>query len=240
MNILGMFARRPEPGKTKTRLAASIGGAAATDLYAAFVQDLISRCPMLAEEFIVAATPGDQLTRDWFQPRLPENGRLELQPEGDLGKRIAWFFEAAACSRQHKVVLIGSDSPDLPESIIISAFASLSTHDVVISPAEDGGYVLIGLSVAPGNLFRNIRWSTESTLSDTLSACEQNHHSLQLLAPWYDVDTISDLKFFAQRQPEMAPHSNCCPLTMSVLGQLDAVGIDLGATSLIRHRNSES
>ncbi|MCP4510246.1 MAG: DUF2064 domain-containing protein, partial [Fuerstiella sp.] len=125
MKLLGMFARRPAPGKTKTRLAKSIGNDAAAAIYAAFVEDLIHRCEPLADQFVVAATPHDDVTASWFRSRTADSTSVEFQPDGGLGDRIEYFFQQAFDKRHTKVVLIGSDSPDLPSAIINRAFHEL-------------------------------------------------------------------------------------------------------------------
>ena len=95
MNLLGMFARRPEPGKTKTRLAKAIGNDAAATVYAAFLEDLIGRCETLPQQFVVAATPGNEQTARWFRSRVTVSTTIDFQPDGDLGERIEWFFQHA-------------------------------------------------------------------------------------------------------------------------------------------------
>ncbi len=195
MNVLGMFARHPTPGKTKTRLAATIGDQAAIELYAAFVEDLLLRCGDLADSFVAAVTPEDTKTRDWFSQRLPNKAQLWFQPDLGLGERIEWFFRKAMRQPGDKAVLIGSDSPDLPGAIIESAFRELDGSDMVIAPANDGGFVLVGLKApAPAaQLFANVAWSAPTTLLDTLRAALQHELSANLLQPWYDVDTVENL-----------------------------------------------
>lgn len=227
MTTLGMFARYPEPGCTKTRLAATIGDVPAADLYACFVQDLMQRTASLADEQWIAVTPESKPCLEWFESlcREPVNAerRLMIQPDGDLGQRIAWFFREAAQRGRGPAVLIGTDSPDLPTSRINQAFELLSdgSADVVMSPAADGGFVLIGLRGDPGSLFQTIRWSSPQTLLDTLKAAQLSGKQSILLPAWYDVDHIENLGTLAalQRQPgltEAAP----CPLTADRLEQL--------------------
>lgn len=200
MKILGMFARRPEPGRTKTRLAASIGDVAAAQLAAAFARDLLQRCPTLADRFLLALTPAGQGTEDWFAPLMSDNCRLLFQPDGDLGQKLAWLFQTAFATGAHQVVLIGSDSPDLPDFLISSAFERLLQVDLVVSPALDGGYVLIGLRQNQPGLFEQIRWSSEHTLNDTLAAAAQAGLQAELLDPWYDIDELDDLSLLCSLQ----------------------------------------
>jgi len=90
-------------------------------------------------------------------------------------------------------VLIGSDSPDLPDELIRQAFDSLAENDVVLGPATDGGFVLVGMKKPPGTLFDNVRWSQPTTLLDVLDAAEQLGRSVAMLQPWYDIDTVENL-----------------------------------------------
>ncbi|HIK95642.1 MAG TPA: glycosyltransferase [Planctomycetes bacterium] len=217
MNLLGMFARRPEPGKTKTRLAKSIGNAAAAAVYAAFVEDLIDRCETLADQFVVAATPNDDLTATWFRSRTADSTSVEFQPDGDLGKRIEWFFQQAFEKQFGKVVLIGSDSPDLPPAIISRAFRELGHFDVVLSPATDGGYVLVGLrSFSPG-MFAHVNWSAATTLLDTVRAAKEAKLSVTLLPLWYDIDLIENLGTLIALQSQTGSEAADCPATMEAI-----------------------
>jgi uncharacterized protein len=217
MNVLGMFARRPEPGYTKTRLAAAIGDVVAAELYAAFVEDLLQRCPALADSFVLAATPEDQATIDWFQSRLQTGSKLTFQPLGDLGERIDWFFNEAAIAGANRIVLMGSDSPDLPDEIVTAAFQRLQDVDVVIGPAADGGYVLIGLREPRPELFAGIRWSSATTLQDTIAAARRQRLSVELLQPWYDVDVLENLEALLSLQETQGSGAADCPATLAIL-----------------------
>lgn len=210
MNVLGMFAKRPTPGRTKTRLAASIGGEAAVELYAAFVEDLLERLPNVADTCVVAVTPKNADTTKWFEDRVPDCCRIRFQPDGTLGDRIQWFFDTAFDDGASRAVLIGSDSPDIPESLIGQAFERLKTANMVLSPAADGGYVLVGMSCQTSRLFENVSWSTALTLPDTVSAAKAHNLSVELLSPWYDVDTIDNLgTLFAMQQCRGSAAAQC-------------------------------
>jgi len=219
-----MFARNPQPGKTKTRLAASIGDQAAADLYDCFVRDLAGRISCLADQFWTAVTPDSEDCRRWYRT-LPhasneERCQLLIQPDGDLGQRIKWFFELAAKQGSGPAILIGTDNPDLPAARIEEAIELLSTDsaDIVIVPATDGGYVLIGLNATPGKLFDRIRWSSPFTLLDTLAAAEAAGQRLQILSLWYDIDNIEDLGTLAALQTCRGDSAAApCPLTAELL-----------------------
>lgn len=214
MRVLGMFARRPEPGKTKTRLAASLGNELAAELYGEFVGDLLARIPQLSDRFHLAVTPASAMEDDWFIERAPESALILAQPDVDLGARIEWFFQTAAEQGGTRCVLIGSDSPDLPCSYITAAFTALDDADLVVSPASDGGYVLIGLNKPVPGLFDDIPWSSAATLTATVSRAQQLGLTARLLPPWYDIDTIHNLGALIPMQESSDIDRASCPRTM--------------------------
>lgn len=220
MKTLGMFVRHPEPGTVKTRLAAAIGDQRAAELYACFVRDLIGRVGPLADQLWTAVTPDSPECRDWYQT-LPidhdsDQFRMRVQPEGNLGNRIDSYFQQVAAETPGPAVLIGSDSPDLPSSLITRAFEVLLSHDadVVLVPSTDGGYVLIGMNGDPQGVFDEVRWSSPFTMLDTVAAAEMAGMKVSVLPPWYDVDNIEELGTLAalqrNRGNSMAAH---CPET---------------------------
>ena len=219
-----MFARYPEPGKTKTRLAATIGDESAAELYACFVRDLVSRLGPFTDQLWIASTPDTPPANEWFQSltTTPGNAQPELltQPEGNLGQRIDWFFGKAAERNAGPAILIGTDNPDLPSSRITHAFELLNdgTADVVTVPAADGGYVLIGMAGRRDGLFERIRWSSPFTLLDTVKAVESAGLRLSVLPIWYDVDHVENLGTLAalQQHPGQTEAASC-PLTADYL-----------------------
>ena len=217
--MLGIFAKLPEAGQTKTRLAASIGDQSATELYAAFVEDLLARCGQRSETLVVAITPDNAATKAWFDDRIAENTVLLFQPNGRLGQRIQWFFDTAFEQGATQVVLIGSDSPDLPTTIIDDAFLQLATSDMVVTPAADGGFVLIGLSTPLPAFFGGIPWSSLATLAATVQSAERRGISIRMLAPWYDIDTVENLGTLLAMQRN-SPLAASCPQTKQRLETL--------------------
>ena len=212
-----MFARHPIPGKTKTRLAAAIGDQQAAELYACFIRDLVGRIGALGDQFWTAVTPGTQECRDWYRtlPVAHESDRFQMlvQPDGNLGTRIDWFFHEAAAKAPGPAVLIGTDNPDLPASRIIKAFSILSggDADVVVVPSTDGGYVLIGMNGPPQGIFDEVRWSSPFTMLDTIAAAEGAGMTVSVLPFWYDVDNIEDLGTLAvlQEHPGSTMAASC-------------------------------
>ena len=103
-------------------------------------------------------------------------------------------------------MLIGTDSPTLPSHLLSVAHSALATHDVVLGPADDGGYYLIGMNGLHRSLFEVIDWSTERVLSQTLERARSAGLSVFLLPPWYDIDTGGDLARLAS-DPLLRAHT---------------------------------
>jgi rSAM/selenodomain-associated transferase 1 len=206
VKVLGMFAKQPVAGITKTRLAAAIGNDQAARLSAAFAMDLIARLPGLADRFVIATTPRTQEALDWFDQvaRPAGQGSVVWQTEGGLGDRIQSWFESQFTAGVKMAVLIGSDSPDLPDELVTTAFHELCSNDVVVAPSSDGGFVLIGVHRRCSlpdlaHCLRNVAWSTSATCSDTVGGLTEAGIRVKLLPGWYDVDTVEDLVLLADR-----------------------------------------
>lgn len=219
MNTIGIFAKEPVPGKVKTRLAATIGNEAAANLYEAFLIDLLRDTGASTDRLLLAFTPDTESSRKWVQNAAPQ-AEILAQPEGDLGHRIDWFFRRAFDEGARRVVLIGSDSPDLPSHLLNAAIANLDDNDVVVAPATDGGYVLIGLKSPQPGFFDGVRWSSPFTLLDTVAAAARLELKLSFLDLWYDIDTLENLGTFLSLQTTPGTAARKCPVT---LGRLEAL-----------------
>lgn len=195
MNVLGMFAKRPQPGRVKTRIAESLGDAAAAELYAGFLRELVSRFANVADRRYLCYAPGDSPAQEYFRDLAAGEYRLWPQPEMPLGERLAAFFGHAFAAGARRVVVIGSDSPTLPRDIVTAAFRELESRDVAVGPAADGGYYLIGQRGQCRPIFDRIDWSSSRVLSQTAEGVESCGASLAVLPVWYDVDSAEDLDF---------------------------------------------
>jgi rSAM/selenodomain-associated transferase 1 len=193
--VFGIFVKEPVAGRVKTRLAADLGehGAElAASLYRAFQSDLVDRFRDRFDERVLGYGPAS--ADGFFEFLSAGDYRLWPQPDVDLGNRMVAFFKTAFANGAGRVVLIGSDSPTLPVSLLDDAFESLLANDLVLGPATDGGYVLIGQSQCFRPVFEGIRWSTNSVLAQTVLAAQSQSLSVELLNPWYDIDTAEDLR----------------------------------------------
>ena len=138
---------------------------------------------------------------DEIRPWLREGWTIRPQVEGDLGRRLRSAFEHSFASGARRVVVIGSDCPAIHADDIRKAWQGLQTHDVVLGPATDGGYWLIGLRQAQPDLFHAIPWSTRHVLSETLNLIRQRGLSIQILRELSDLDSEADWRaFLAARQ----------------------------------------
>jgi len=188
-----MFARYPERGKVKTRLIPYWGEDRIVRLYHAFIEDLLERLSKGNYRFRVAYDPinrKDDFIRTFGKPfyYLPQTG-------DDLGKKMRNAFNRCFSDGFRSVVLIGSDSPDLPQPIIREAFQRLEKNGAVIGPSHDGGYYLIGFcreSFLP-QVFDGIAWGTDGVFETTMQHLESAGLLTHVLPIWRDIDRPEDV-----------------------------------------------
>jgi hypothetical protein len=184
------MAKYPEPGRVKTRLAAVLGAEVACRLYLAFLRDLAGRLTPLPYPTTWAYSPPESP----FTALLPQ-ARCRPQQGGDLGERMAAAVAEEFGAGAGAVLVIGVDAPHLPAAYLAEAAAALARGtDVVLGPAADGGYYLIGLRAPAPDLFRSIPWSTGGVFGSTVAAARRLHLRLHQLPPTFDVDEPADLE----------------------------------------------
>lgn len=194
--LLAMFAKFWTPGAVKTRLAAALGPQRAATVHRLFVETLIARFGHCGDQRVVVFTPPDRQTA--FQEVSGNRWGLMPQVHGDLGQRMRGFFEESLAYYQ-RVVLIGSDSPDLPYESVDRAFAELEMHEVALGPAHDGGYYLVGaVGVAPP-IFANIAWGTNQVWPQTVERLRAAGSDWHQLPTWFDVDDRAGLQSLLAR-----------------------------------------
>lgn len=194
MNTLVIMAKQPVPGMVKTRLAASLGEQAAAGLAGAFLEDLVVRLDGSADRQVLATWPDNDAAATYFETLSAGRFQLWTQPAGSLGTRLARVIsDHMAPGSDDRVVVIGSDSPTLPTEMIPAAFKALEQADVVVAPADDGGYVLIGQRREVPGLYERISWSTSQVWQQTRDQLMASGTSFVELTGWYDVDTLDDL-----------------------------------------------
>ena len=192
MNQFGIFAKYWTAGRVKTRLAASIGEPAAAEFHHTCVETLLSRFENTGDRRVIGFAPPER--ENEFQTVAGKSWTATAQVAGNLGERMSEYFREAFAMNMTRVLLIGSDSPTMPQSVIDSAFESLKSVDVVVGPTNDGGYYLIGMSTYRPEIFEDIEWSTGQVWQQTRDRIESNGISFKELPAWYDIDNIDDLK----------------------------------------------
>jgi hypothetical protein len=201
MKTLVIFAKYPAPGKVKTRLGAQIGYQLAADLYELFIEKTLgvaSRCG--ADQILIAYEPVERA--EDFKEILPAGTKVFAQCGFDLGDRMYNAFQHVLSEGALSTVIIGSDSPTLPTQFIDAAFEKLQLYDLVVGPADDGGYYLIGANLAHQGIFSEMEWSAPTVLSNTLERANELRLSNYLLPKWYDVDDVESLKRAASDDPD--------------------------------------
>ncbi len=185
-----LLAKEPRPGFTKTRLAAEVGAVRAAEISAGLLEDSLTLGASCARTLYVSFAPATAAPAfEWMAPAA----HRFAQPEGDLGTRLRHAFATALEAGASRPILIGSDSPTLPASLLRTAHETLARHDLVLGPAEDGGYYLIGMNTLHPTLFDNIDWGNSSVLSQTLDRAHDAGLRVATLPYWYDIDTLAGL-----------------------------------------------
>jgi uncharacterized protein len=194
-----LFARYPVPGRAKTRLIPALGAEGAAALH----RRLVLRTLRAASQACRAVRADLEVRFDGGTARamshwLGDGARFRPQGAGDLGERMAGALEESFHAGSRATVIIGSDCPGLSPDVIAAAFTRLAESPVVLGPATDGGYYLIGLGRPMPELFRGIPWGTERVLADTLAVLQRRGCEPALLDPLEDIDRPEDLPAWRQ------------------------------------------
>jgi len=189
-----VFTRYPEAGRSKTRLIPALGAEGAADLQRMMTEHTLAGVRELTEkEGVSAQVLFEGGSEELMQRAFGRGWNYSAQSEGDLGARMRAAFEDAFGSGAISVVLIGTDCPGLDAGLMGSAFSDLDTCDLVLGPAADGGYYLIGLKRTVPELFADIPWGTGLVLDRTLQRAEGLGLVVELLKRLEDVDRPEDL-----------------------------------------------
>lgn len=190
-----IFVRNPVQGKVKTRLASTMGAEKALQVY-----------HLLLEKTHRAALGCKAERWLFYSDFVPESDNWapdffckKIQHGDSLGERMERAFQEAFYAGASKVVIIGSDCPELDSDILDTAFTTLDYADVVLGPVPDGGYYLLGMKTFLPSLFRDIEWSTSSVLEKTLDRAKAAGQSVAMLPQRYDIDTEADWEKFLQK-----------------------------------------
>ncbi len=215
-----VFTREPVPGSSKTRLAARIGPNNAAALADAFTRDAIAKARDLGFPLVIAASAAGALQHNrYFQLLARRFGAALIdQEEGNLGARMARVLAPFA---RGGALLMGTDTPSLPISLLRRGAALLQHSRVVLGPSLDGGYYLVGIRGAVPDMFRGIRWGGPRVLQQTIARLLRVGIRPALALAWYDVDRWSDLMLLAEHLRRQSQRGALpCPQTARVLAQL--------------------
>ncbi len=196
---LVIFAKAPIPGQVKTRLCPPLTPDEAATLHGSFVLDTLERSKIAVAKLkspidrYLACAPST--THVFFKIMEERHGVNVIDQIGDdLGERMNQAFEVIFSHEYHRALIIGTDVPTLPLDHFQHALVLLENHDLVLGPAVDGGYYLIGLKRMAPELFTGIPWSTDHVLKLTQEKAASLELKTALVPSWRDVDTIADLE----------------------------------------------
>ena len=210
-----VFLKVPQRVPVKTRLSKSLDQEIVVNLYKNFVLDVLGMLQTGRHTTVICFYPPQALyeVAAWLggdHDYLPQQGN-------DLGKRMENAFDSIFQKGFRQVLLLGTDFPDLPGSIIDEAFGSLHKNDAVIGPAVDGGYYLIGFNLHSflPEVFDKILWGSDTVFQKTITVLESNRSRIHVLPQWRDIDTYQDLEFFVKKHAEKgsAPSNTAAYLT---------------------------
>jgi uncharacterized protein len=209
---IGIMCKAPQPGRTKTRLAKAIGAFAASQLSACFLRDVATAVEAVPEELgrqgygVYAPAGAEQVLRKLF----PRKFELMLQAGDDLGEALFGAMRDLLLAGHDCVLLVNGDSPTLPSHFLVQAIEALRNPGdrMVLGPASDGGYYLIGLKHPHSRLFSQIEWGTETVAHRTRERAAEIELATVLLPEWYDVD---DFETLAWLRDELAGNSTRFP-----------------------------
>lgn len=189
-NLLIIFTRNPELGKVKSRLAKDVGDEVALSIYKDLLQhthDIALKVD--ADRYLFYS---ESVTKDdmWNTTQFHKH----LQEGEDLGIKMLNAFKTGFQAGYKRIAIIGSDILELTDQHINQAFQTLKQEDVVVGPASDGGYYLLGMSKLIEPLFKNKEWGTETVLKSTLGDLAEMEQNFKLLTELNDIDYVSDIK----------------------------------------------
>jgi rSAM/selenodomain-associated transferase 1/alkylhydroperoxidase/carboxymuconolactone decarboxylase family protein len=196
-----VFAKEPRPGFVKTRLGRTIGMERAARIYRECAESVFRRARAEEESGVSVTLCYDPDSRPEELRRWVDRPSFQLIPQegASLGERMHGAFRRAMEAGADRVLLVGSDVPELDGDILAEAWRSLERHDVVLGPSEDGGYYLIGMRAPPKDLFDQIQWSTPTVYDETLRRAAAQGVSVWALPVRADIDREEDVLAYEER-----------------------------------------
>ncbi len=214
-----ILAKAPVAGLVKTRLVPPLTPDEAASVARACLLDTLRRGPAAVGAAWTLFLDGeaDEALRQRAEADVV---RILPQGDGDLGMRLEGAFARLRAEGAGRIVAIGADSPTLDPARLAEAFDALRAHDMVIGPAEDGGYYLIGLSVDAGDLFRETPWGTGEVARVAVARAKARGRSIATLPPWYDIDDEATLR----RAAREAASAGCRALVAALAPLRETIG----------------
>ncbi len=196
-DLLIIFTRFPQPGKTKTRLSRVMGNEAAAACQRQMTEHMVAQSRELARHRAVdLQIHYDGATLAEMTAWLGSDMTYHLQAAGDMGRRLAASFSFGFQGKRSKIILAGADCPSVSPALLGAAFAAMPQADLVIGPALDGGYYLIGMHGPHPELFVKIDWGTARVLPQTMDKAASLKLIIRQMDPLHDIDRPEDLKYF--------------------------------------------
>ena len=229
-----VFTRYPKPGRTKTRLMPALGAAGAALVQRQMTEHCLTTVKALQQRrsvqvWVCYAGAEEADFRDW----LGEEWDYLPQANGDLGDRMANAFTHAFNHQAKRVVTIGIDCPDITADLLVEAFDSLNHQELVLGPASDGGYYLIGLQRIVPELFDQMDWGTERVLAESLGRAAKAGLEVAQLEVLTDVDHPEDLPRWAAHHCN-APPANAPLISIVMPVRNEAAALAIYLTELIQ------
>jgi rSAM/selenodomain-associated transferase 1 len=228
MPSLVLFAKRPVLGRVKTRLVPPLMPQQVLELYEAFLSDQLRFVKTFrASGWAVEACLDGRWTPVGALADAAAGATLTEQGPGDLGDRMLRTFARVTGAAPDPTVIIGADAPSLPRERVTKACRILEEdgETVVVSPAEDGGYVLIAMTSPRPEVFAGVPWGGPEVMERTRAGAAGAGVRLTETAPWYDVDDARDLRRLYDDLRAAAPESRRAPATLRCLRKLARVPI---------------
>lgn len=188
-----VFLKYPYPGRVKTRLASDLGEQRACELYRDFAERVIAEVYPINGVYTLSLYLDPMADRTAYEGWLGAGMDLHMQRGEDLGERLSNAIQCAFENGKDKVIVIGSDCIGFDEETLCTWFENLDQRDLVVGPASDGGYYLIGMKQHHPRLFESVPWSSDQVLDVTLKRAKSLGLTLWQLEERIDVDTIEDL-----------------------------------------------
>ncbi len=219
MNAIVIMAKAPIPNDVKTRLVPPLDPMTASDLYRSFLLDKIEQVAEIDAQCFLAFAP--DTAESIFREIVPRKFILLQQEGNNLGERLANVTERLFAQGFKKVILVDSDTPNLPSKMLSAAISRLDSVEVVVGPCEDGGYYLIGMKSYLPNIFKDIPWSTRGVVTSTVRRIVEMEATFSLLDKWYDIDRVEDLLRLKRDLNATFQARQACRNTFDLLSKLN-------------------